>query len=436
MTRYVLDLMRAQSESGVDEISILYPGPYSLFRTSRIKQQPSVGRIRAFEITNPTLVPLLNGVTEPERITNPSRSLPILNLERFLDQFLPDLLHLHTLMGLSENFLPTLKSRGIPIVFSTHDYYGLCPRTVFVDSEQEPCSNAGAEKCAICNLSSQPYWKAYLQSQKLTHRYKSFLRGLFRTRPSNEKRIKDNPIPSKESSASFGKLLAFHRSQFAQVDAFHFTSSVSESSYRCRLPDAKGQRISITHAGIWDRRTVKKIDASHLHIGFIGDSTPYKGYPLLLAALGRLRAKGLRNWSLDVHGPGHEHDTPQEGIVLHGPFSSGNAASIYNQMDILVVPSLWQEPFGLVTLEALSFGVPCLVSPDVGSKDLFQEWAPDLVLDSIRNLDARLETILRDPHQIEKWSQSISNADLPLEFGQHVSAINDLYTKASRSNLS
>ena len=36
--------------------------------------------------------------------------------------------------------------------------------------------------------------------------------------------------------------------------------------------------------------------------------------------------------------------------------------SFYPLIDVLVVPSIWAEPFGYVCIEALSFGVPVIVA--------------------------------------------------------------------------
>jgi len=39
-------------------------------------------------------------------------------------------------------------------------------------------------------------------------------------------------------------------------------------------------------------------------------------------------------------------------------------------MDVLAVPSSWMETFGMVVLEALSCGVPVIVTEKVGAKDI------------------------------------------------------------------
>ena len=65
------------------------------------------------------------------------------------------------------------------------------------------------------------------------------------------------------------------------------------------------------------------------------------GLPLVFAGTGPLRA-GLE----------------AEGFEVRGWLDRGALSSLFRRASVLVLPSLWQEPFGIVGLEALAFGVP------------------------------------------------------------------------------
>lgn len=56
--------------------------------------------------------------------------------------------------------------------------------------------------------------------------------------------------------------------------------------------------------------------------------------------------------------------------------------TIFDETDILVVPSLWHETFGFTVLEALSYGVPVVMSGNVGAKDILVDGA-GIVIDDI-----------------------------------------------------
>ena len=46
---------------------------------------------------------------------------------------------------------------------------------------------------------------------------------------------------------------------------------------------------------------------------------------------------------------------------------------LYSQCDIVVIPSLWPEPFGMVTLEAMAAGLPVVASRIGGLADIFED---------------------------------------------------------------
>ncbi len=48
---------------------------------------------------------------------------------------------------------------------------------------------------------------------------------------------------------------------------------------------------------------------------------------------------------------------------------------VFDDTDLLIVPSIWYETFGYVVLEALSYGVPVLMSGHVGARDILAQGA-------------------------------------------------------------
>lgn len=55
---------------------------------------------------------------------------------------------------------------------------------------------------------------------------------------------------------------------------------------------------------------------------------------------------------------------------------------IFDYTDILVAPSIWYETFGFTVLEALSYGVPVIISGNVGAKDILVQGA-GIVIENI-----------------------------------------------------
>ena len=75
--------------------------------------------------------------------------------------------------------------------------------------------------------------------------------------------------------SNYQKLLNYYKECFDLVDCFHFNSETAGNVYKRYLPTCKGKVVSITHNGIKDHRQYKDFHQNVLHVGFIGNSTPY-----------------------------------------------------------------------------------------------------------------------------------------------------------------
>jgi glycosyltransferase involved in cell wall biosynthesis len=85
-----------------------------------------------------------------------------------------------------------------------------------------------------------------------------------------------------------------------------------------------------------------------------------KGLELALAACRLLRSQGVE-FTLLVASPrleGYRDD------FLHycGWYDREKLPEFYSRCDVIVVPSMWEEPFGITAVEALSCGIPVIAS--------------------------------------------------------------------------
>lgn len=111
-------------------------------------------------------------------------------------------------------------------------------------------------------------------------------------------------------------------------------------------------------------------------ICFAGRQTLRKGIHYLLKALESIDSSG---WELHCFGmpssetaPDFQQFSGKAGVINHGAVSQKELASAFQNMHALVLPSA-EEAFGLVVVQALESGVPCIVSDRVGAKDLIRE---------------------------------------------------------------
>jgi glycosyltransferase involved in cell wall biosynthesis len=121
---------------------------------------------------------------------------------------------------------------------------------------------------------------------------------------------------------------------------------------------------------------VARDPAADPEIVFLGRVTPYKGLAVAIEALALLRAGGHDRARLLVVGP----EDPAHGAQMRrraeelgvsaavdwlGQQSPERSAEILARAHALIVPSVWEEPFPLVTIEGALARVP-LVAADVG----------------------------------------------------------------------
>lgn len=98
---------------------------------------------------------------------------------------------------------------------------------------------------------------------------------------------------------------------------------------------------------------------------------PFKGWNVLKDACDRLWSDGKRNIELNIYG--YVSQPSQYMIVHENGYKYSELPKMMRDADIVVTPSICYETFGFTAVEALSYGVPVVVSSHVGAKDVVGE---------------------------------------------------------------
>lgn len=223
----------------------------------------------------------------------------------------------------------------------------------------------------------------------------------------------------------YKKLITYYRQCFNLIDCFHFNSEIACNVYSDYIIPKSSKIIPITHDGIKDHRVEKTFDNKILRIGFIGNLTPYKGLPKLLSVLKKIKSS---KWELSVWGCniGKEKNLP---VFYKGKFDSKTIINVYNSMDVLIVPSIWKETFSLVTLEAISYGVPVIVSNNVGAKDIVKLYNEKFVFNNIEELKSLLEELIDNRELLKNFNKKILNLEWSHSLNKHAQDIINLIYK-------
>ena len=179
LTRYAKDLMLAQIELG-HKVYAFYPsGSHILKKKCSIKYEQCLYGINVYKMINPFPVPLYYGIKNPEAMMN-ERNLNVRSFQLMLDKVMPDVLHIHTLMGLPKRYLEIAHERGIRIVYTSHDYYGLCPKVNLINNEGKICNEYSEEACAMCNCNAKPVWFLKVRNLKCLVPLKNIARRIMK----------------------------------------------------------------------------------------------------------------------------------------------------------------------------------------------------------------------------------------------------------------
>ena len=143
---------------------------------------------------------------------------------------------------------------------------------------------------------------------------------------------------------------------------------------------------------------------------FLGRLVEEKGLDILLEALSRLRQRDLRP-QLTVVGSGPElakwRDlTNQLGleaqVQFRGPQTGAELAAILNQHQTLVVPSRYDEPFGVVALEGIACGCAVIASSGGGLPEAVGPCGITFRNGDITALEQALERLSTRPEERER----------------------------------
>lgn len=143
---------------------------------------------------------------------------------------------------------------------------------------------------------------------------------------------------------------------------------------------------------------VTTTQSEKLRFGFIGNLVPQKGVALLIESF--LEA-GLKRSELHLHGGG---SLPRQfpHVIHHGSFNTDQRGEVYSGLDVVVIPSLFQETFSLVLSEAFYSSKPVIASPLGALKDRIEHLKNGILFDSKERLIEAFK-FFESTHEWRSW---------------------------------
>ena len=408
LTKYAFDLMGAQITDG-NEVLALWPGEIKSFSSQPyLKERKKVEGIRSIELINPLPVSLDEGINEFDAFTKPC---DIYIYNSFLEREKPDAIHIHTLMGLHREFIQAANQLKIRTVFTSHDYFGLCPKVTLYRYGECCDDDFGCRNCIQCNLHplslkiiqlmQSPLYR-WAKDTTIVKRLRKQHRGQF----FEEDALPDLPDCDVELLAKkYREMRAYYVDMYELIDFIHFNSTVAEEVYKRYIIPKDSRVVSITHKGI-EPHSRKKVDTGKKVILCLAPAKPFKGWNVLKAAGDQLWAEGV-NIELRVYTP-VPHLEPYMSVKENG-FDQSELDQIMSEADVLVAPSIWYETFGFTVLEALSYGVPVIVSDHVGAKDIIDDNGKVVKAGNVQELKEAIKSIDKQVVlNVKNWHQFLN----------------------------
>ncbi len=253
-----------------------------------------------------------------------------------LDRLEPQVVHFQHLKGLSIGLVTLAHRRGLPTIFTLHDYWLFCGNSQLITPRQKVCSGPSFWlNCAYCAAArvEAPFLVVAAPAIAGLFAYRAYLAG---------RAIRD-------------------------VDLFVApTAFVKELFIKRGLPEGKVRQID--HGiDLQGGRGTKGLD-DKLHFAYIGGLAWQKGVHVLIKAFNKLDPERA---VLSVYGdeeafPSYVEDLHRRAttpaIRFLGKLAREQLGQVLAETDVLVVPSLWYETSSLVIQEAFAAQVPVIAS--------------------------------------------------------------------------
>lgn len=431
LPRYSTDLSDELAKE--NDVYVLYPGRIKLLNSKSVSVhiRKTSHKFNLVEMMNPLPVSLGLGIHSAASFM---ASRNVTKLIKFIKEVNPDVIHFHTLMGFPMGALKEIKELGIKPVFTTHDFYGFCPKMLEDNARIKLKSRKCSYDCMLCKDGPTDK-KLFIMQSRIYEILKntSLVKKIRRNQKSvlNKEQVDEDFLDGEEVSARYN-LRIYYQEMYNLIDEFHYNSTVARDYIMRFLPDAKGKVVNITHSGLKDNRKAKKYHINDkMKIAYIGPYDEKKGFYSLIKCLKSVR-KEYTNFQVYFYGDvGYHGFFKNSWVHNRGVQSEKDMLKAYKNIDLLIVPSLWHEPFGFVALEATLEGIPVLVSNNVGAKDILSN---ENIFEDNSALMIKLEELLSDG--LTKLRENTQRLTLMYAMDEHSKKICDsFYSKKRRDKI-
>lgn len=347
-----------------------------------------------------------------------------------LNQEKPDLVHAFHLMRLTLSFVETVKKAGIPLYFTATDFWILCPTYQLLRHDQTLCAGPDPTSCFRCLLA--------LYAEGMTYRPWQIRLGL---------RFPRLAVACNAKARSLTDILRTrierNRRILSLVDCVFWSNDFLRRIFACNGFEPNRQAIipfpvPEKARDLFDLEPPSESPA--LNVAFVGTLVPSKGPQVVIEAVRGMEKTvpiQLHVWGAALHPSFMEElqKFAQEDQRIHfrGTFPQEKFSEVMQDMDVLVIPSLWYENTPLTALSCLA-ARRVLIASDIGGLAPLVEHGQNGFLfppGDYRALAAILVSLARDKSVLSRMACAITP---PHTVSSYVDALMPYYDSAIQSS--
>lgn len=311
------------------------------------------------------------------------------NFAGLLKELKPDVAHIGHVNHLSTGLIDELNNLEIPIVYTLHDFWLMCPRGQFLTRNIgtahnfQLCKKQDDKKCA-------------------THCYSVYFSG---REDAQEKDIEN-------WSSWIHQRMIETKAIINKVDLFIAPSNYLRDRFinDFGIPENKIIYLDYGFPTHYLTHTEKSKTKSIYTFGYIGTHIPAKGVNVLIDAFKQIKEPAKlkifgRDSGQSTHALKELAKTSKNEIEFAGEYINHNLANdVFSNIDCIVVPSIWGENSPLVIHEAQSCKVPVITADFGGMKEYVQHNVNGLLFEhrNTNSLAQQLKFAVDNPEQMKK----------------------------------
>jgi len=450
LVAYAEDLMHEQAARGWS-VGYLFAGrQYPLARGPRLREWDRDG-IAMLEIVNS---PLYDHGRQPELEMAEPRLERL--LVRVLEERRPEVVHVQELAGLPFSALEVIRRHAAAAVVTLQDYFPVCSTFKLIDADGQVCMRRDIGADCAATTAAEARDPGLLIAATIEYElHKRLLRRIEDDRGREPFRRMSTRLGALEArrrarGTAPSPAAAFQRRRERNLELLNGTECVIAMSHRVAeiyehlgLDPARLRTVHLTLAHI-ERLTPRRMPAPApgrplTFATLAGFESEPKGALVLIEAM-RLLEDRARAGQFRLRVFGHvdprfrDMAAGMPGVEIGRHFGASALDSILDDVDVGLMPSIWEEAYGYAGVEFLAKGIPVIANAIGGMPDYTRDGETGWLNRSLsaEELAQIIAGILDEPEQVVRLNEHLiaSRDTIVKPMAKHADEMEAVYREA------